>query len=248
VHHTLGWFEDIVTATETDLDPVVDGIMTIQNSHFLPQQDWFLQGVGFMAATATRARLRTPSFRQITTPFIRPIEGSISPGNDPNFADYRSNPLRLRGLEEIEFLATQTAGANANVFGVACIAPQALVAMPQGDVYSLRATSVGPATANVWSQIAMTWQDTLPQGVFAVVGGWIFSATAVAFRLIFEDQVWRPGGLGSTSLENRAHPMFRMGGLGVWGRFNSNRMPNVEVLANAADASFELYIDIIRVS
>jgi len=247
MHHTLAWFEDLVTAVESDVQPVVDGIFTIQNNHFLPQRNWNLLYAMYSAATATRARLRTPTFRQITTPFIRPIEGSITPGDTPNVADYRENPLVLRGLEEIEFLATQTAGANANVFGVAGISADSMIPMPRGDVYTLRATSVGPAVANVWTQIALTFQDTLPQGIFAVVGGWFFSAAAVAFRLIFEDQVQRPGGIGSNSLENAAHPMFRMGGLGIWGRFNSNRMPNMEVLCNAADAVFEVYLDIIRV-
>lgn len=247
MHHTLAWFEDIATAVENDLTPVVDGIFTISNGHFLPQVNWNLVMAGYFAATATRARLRTPTFRQITTPFIRPIEGTISPGNDPNVADYRNNPLLLRGLEEIEFLATQTAGANANVFGIACITKAPLMQMPQGDVYTLRGTSVGPAVANVWTQIAMTWQDTLPQGQYAVVGGWFQSAAPVAFRLIFEEQVDRPGGLGAISLESRAAAMFRMGGLGIWGRFQSNRMPNVEVLCNAADAAFEVYLDIVRV-
>jgi hypothetical protein len=247
MHHTIAWFKDLVTATETDVTPVTDGIFTIQNSHFLPQRNWNLWYAAFMAATATRARLRTPTFRQITTPFIRPIEGTITPGDEPNVADYRENPLLLKGLEEIEFLGTQTAGANANVFGVAGLSTEAFVPMPRGDVYTLRGTSVGPAVANVWTQIAMTWQDTLPQGIFAVVGGWYMSAAAVAFRLIFEDQVNRPGGLGALSLEASAHKMFRMGGLGIWGRFNSNRMPNVEVLCNGADASFELYLDILRV-
>jgi hypothetical protein len=66
-------------------------------------------------------------------------------------------------------------------------------------------------------------------------------------RLIFEDQIDRPGGIGSSAADLNNEPMFLKGGLGVWGRFNSNRMPNVEFLCNAADTAQEIYLDIIRV-
>ncbi len=247
MHHMLAWRESVAQDAEADIAPVTDGIWTIQTTHFLPQSDWFLQAIYEGSADPVRARLRTPSFRQITTPFIRPIGTAIVPTDDPNVADYRSNPLRFRGLEEIEFLAEHTAVGAAVVVGVAAVSRGALLNMPQGDVYTLRATSTTTLTAGAWTQAAQTFQDTLPQGIFSVVGGWIQGATAIAFRLIFEDQIDRPGGLGAAALGSRAAPLFRMGGLGIWGRFNSNRMPNVEILANAADTSAELYLDIIRV-
>ncbi len=247
MHHTLAWFATPAQDAEADIAPVVDGNWTIQNAHFLPQNDWFLQAFAMVCEDSVRARLRTPTFRQITTPFIRPVGQTLIPGNDPNISDYRQNPLRFRGLEEIEFLAEQTAVGVADIFGVGIVSRAGMLPMPQGDVYTLRGTSTTAAVANVWSQIAITWQDTLPQGIFAVVGGWIQSTNAVAFRLIFEDQIDRPGALGAGLLTSRAADMFRMGGLGIWGRFNSNRMPNVEVLTPAADAAFELYIDILRV-
>jgi len=247
LHHTLAWRASIADVTEVDVTPVTDGIWTIQNTHFLPANDWFLQAVYFGAATPTRARLITPTFRQVTTPFIRPMNTDIVPGNLPGIADYRPSPLRLRGLEEIQLMGLQTTGGAAVVAGVAIVSRGGLTPVPQGDIFTLRGTGTTTAVAGSWTQAAITWQDTLPQGVFAVVGCTFFGATAIAGRLILEDQVDRPGGLGVSALDFNNEPMFLKGGLGIWGRFNSNRMPNVEYLCNAADTVQEVYLDIMRV-
>lgn len=247
MHHTLAWRLSLADATETDMTPVTDSIWTIQNGHFLPAIDWLLLAQYFGAASPTRARLVTPTFRQVTTPFVRPINTDIVPGNLPSVADYRANPLRFRALEEIQLLGTQTSGGAAVAVGLAWVSRAGLTPMPAGDVYTLRGTGTTTAVAGAWTQVAVTWQDTLPQGIFAVVGGNFIGTTCLAGRLIFEDQIDRPGGIGSSAADLNNEPMFLKGGLGIWGRFNSNRMPNVEFLCNAADTAQEIYLDIIRV-
>lgn len=247
MHHTLGWRLSLADATETDMTPVVDGIWTIQNGHFLPAIDWFLLSAYFGAAGPNRARFVTPTMRQITTPFIRPINTDIVPGNLPSVADYRDNPFRLRALEEIQLLGTQTTGGAAVAVGIATVARQGLTPMPSGDIYTMRGTGATTAVAGAWTQVAVTWQDTLPQGIFAVVGANFIGTTALAGRFILEDQVDRPGAIGTSAADLNVSPIFLKGGLGIWGRFNSNRMPNVEFLCNAADTAQEIYMDIVRV-
>lgn len=247
MHHTLGWRLSLADATETDMTPVTDGIWTVQNGHFLPDRDWFLAAAYFGAAGPTRARFVTPTFRQVTSPYIRPMNTDIVPGNLPGVADYRSNPLRFKALEEIQLLGTQTTGGAAVAVGLAWVMRAGLVPMPAGDVFTLRGTGTTTMVAGAWTQTAVTWQDTLPQGIFAVVGGNFIGTSCLAGRCIFEDQVDRPGGIGSSAADLNNEPMFMKGGLGIWGRFNSNRMPNVEFLCNAADTAQEIYLDIIRV-
>lgn len=247
MHHVLAWRLSLADATETDVTPVADNIWAIQNSHFFPARDWYLQAIHFGAATGTRARLVTPALRQVTTPFIRPIEGTIVPGNQPNVADYRRSPLKLRALEEIQLLGTQTSGGAAVVVATAYVSKGPLEPVPLGDVYTLRGTGTTTLTAGAWSQVTMTWQDILPNGRYAIIGGWAFGATAVAFRCILEDQVDRPGGLGGSDREFGPNAMFDKGGMGIWGTFDSNRMPNIEYFANAADTAQELYLDIVKV-
>jgi len=92
----------------------------------------------------------------------------------------------------------------------------------------------------------VTWQDTLPAGIYAVVGLEFIGVTALAARIIFEDQVMRPGCVGSGLIASAPDPMFQNGGLGIWGRFNSNRMPNLEGLCNAADTAQTVFLYFVR--
>lgn len=247
MYHTIAWRESIADIVEADIDPVADTLMLVQNSHFVPQFDQQLLWAYYGAAGATRARFVAPSFRQVTTPWIRPINIGIVPLDDPNVADYRANPLRLKALEEFQLSGSQTTGGAAVVVGIAGISKGGIVPAPMGDVYTLRGTAATTLVAGAWTGLTMTWQDTLPAGLYACIGASAFGATLLAVRFIFEDQWERPGVLGSSLLTSAGHPMFMKGGLGVLGRFNANRFPNVEALANAADTAQEIYMDFVRI-
>lgn len=246
-YHLIGWRLSLSDVTATDVTPVPDAIMLIQNGHFVPQVDHMLLFASYQAAGATRARLISPTLRQMTTPWIRPTGLAIVQGAEPHIADYRANPLRLRALEELQLEAFQTSGGAGVVVGLAGIQRSPTMPMPQGDVFTMRGTATTTLVAGTWTLGTVTWQDTLPNGTYACVGLEYFGTTALAARLIFEEQVERPGCIGAGLVTSKQHEMFDKGGLGVLGRFNANRMPNVEFLANAADTAEEVYLDFIRV-
>jgi hypothetical protein len=245
--HTLANFIAIGTTADTDVTPVQDDIVLIQNSHFVPPQDIQLLYSAAMSATLSRVKLSTPKTRVVTNPFIRPIIGAVKPASNPNIADYRLNPFHLRALEEISFLATSAIAMgteNLTIVTGLQISPDP---MPPGDIFTLRGTSTTAAVANKWTSITVTWADNLPNGTYACVGSFHQSAQAQAHRLIFQGQNWRPGGLSMTNLTDRTPDMFVKGGLGVWGRFLQTAMPTPQVLCNAADAAHEVYLDLIRI-
>lgn len=221
--------------------------MLIQNGHYVPQFDQFLLYAYFGAATPNRARLISPAFRQLSTPWIRPVNTDIVPGHRPGIADYRMNPLRIRALEELQLEGMQTTGGAAVVAAIAGITRNPVMSAPNGDIITMRGTGTTTAVAGGWTNCAVTWQDTLPTGTYAVVGLNFVGATALSARLIFEEQVERPGCLGCSGADLTPPEMFLNGGLGVWGRFNANRMPNVEILCNAADTAQEFYLAFVRV-
>jgi hypothetical protein len=245
--HTLAWRLSLADVTATDVTPVQDSIMTIQNGHFVPQTDHMLLYASYQAAGATRARLISPTLRQVTTPWIRPTAVAIVQGVEAHVADYRGNPLRLRMLEELQYEALQTTGGAGVVVGIAGIQRTPSAPAPGGDTFTMRGTATTTLVAGTWTQGAVTWQDSLPTGKYACVGLQYVGATALAARLIFEEQVPRPGCIAAGLVTSQQHEMFAKGGLGVWGIFDSNRMPNVEFLANAADTAEEVYLDFIRV-
>lgn len=245
--HTLGWFISIGQTVDTDVTPIQDNVMLIQNSHFVPQMDLKIIWAAAMSATLSRVRFATPKTRQVTNPWIRPLIQAAIPPTNPNLRIWTDSPFAVRGLEEIQLLATSgLAMGNENFTAIASLGT-GIQPAPQGDYYPLRGTSTTAVTANKWSSITVTWQDTLPAGTYAVVGLEHFSAAAQAARLIFQNQQFRPGSISVNSLGNRQNQLLAKRQMGVFGTFVQTAMPIVEVLANAADASHEIYMDVIRI-
>jgi len=247
VHHTVAWRESIADIVAADINPVTDDLMAIQNSHFMPQVDSFMLYAYAGGAGITAARLISPTFRQVTNPHIRPINLAIVPLDEVNIAEYVDNPLKIRGLEELQLEIAQTTGGAAVVVGVAGLSKAPVAPAPRGDIYTMIGTGTTTLTAGAWSSVAMTWADSLPNGNYVCVGAEFIGATVVAGRLIFEEQWERPGGLGQSLISGNGPRIFRKGGLGIWGRFNANRMPNVQMLGNAADTAQTVFLDLIRV-
>lgn len=233
---------------DTDVTPVTDSVFLIQNSHFVPQADCYVQMATAGSATLNRTRIITASLRIPSTPWLRPILEAAIPPNNPRLCDYRAGPLLLKALEEIEVAGTSGLASGTERFfsGLWVSDTLALQPIPAGNIVTMRGTSTTTVTANAWTQLTTTWQDTLPFGTYAIVGLTHQSANAQLARLVINGQLWRPGSLSVTALGNAGNRAFLKGGMGVWGTFRSVAMPIVEVLANAADASHEVYLDFIR--
>lgn len=245
--HCIAYSNNATNNVETDMTPVTDPIITVQNGHYLPSQDVKLLWNLFCNADANRIRVATPTLRQVTTPFLLPVEPNLDPGSRPGVADLRQYPLTLRAMEEVQLLSFQNGAGAARSSVVIGISDGSLAPVPSGQIYTLRGTGSATQVANAWTAAAITWQDTLPAGRYAVCGGTGICATGVAFRVVFNEQRWRPGGLLMTTAKNFTHPMYRMGGLGIWGQFDAYVMPQIEFLSTSADTSQEIYLDILRI-
>jgi len=243
--HTVAYSASIAQLTDSDIPALADQIIPIVNGHFQPQEPLDLVFAVQLGLLVDRARLSTPKMRQVVLPQIRPFNALLLPPTDPNVADYRANPFKLVKGEEVASLVTTNAagpGVVTTILGLQVNREP----MPAGDVYTMRGTSTTAAVANTWTDITMTYADSLPAGTYAVVGMEHFSATGKAARIICDNQYWRPGCLSINALGARAHDMFRKGGLGQWGRFENTSMPRVQVLDNAVAAVHEVYLDLIR--
>lgn len=247
MHHSAAYSASIATGVETDLAAVQDGLLTVQNGHFLPPQDLPIWYAGAMATNVQRARFTSGSLRIPTTPYIRPITAALIPNDPVRFANYIKNPLTARQGEELAVLVIQNAAGAQRVtvpvgFGVS------FEPAPLGNIFSMRGTSVTAAVANAWTQCVVTWQDTIAAGTYAIVGLDHQSANGQMARLVVLNQYWRPGVISMPGLADKGDEFFRRGDMGVWGRFVSNYLPIPEVLCNAADAAHEFYLYFIRVS
>jgi len=247
--HTAAYITTLLAqAANFDTPALSDDILAISNNHFLPQRDYDLVAAYVQSTTLNRARLVSPTNRQITLPFIRPTSANTTPPSRVPLADYRDNPFRVEGLEELALEMSSDLGAATEVgLGVVFLETGRRPA-PRGQVFTLRGTSTTTAAVNLWTTLAMTWADALPVGRYAIVGMEVIGATEIAGRVILEGQYERPGCIAGVLVGGITHPMFQKGGLGLWGEFVSTRMPIVQVLNLAAVAVHTVYLDIIKIS
>lgn len=246
--HTVAYIAATTATADIDGAAVTDSVETIQNGHIVPQTDKQILYTYAGCVTLLRARLNSPTLRQLSPPFVRPIDNAASPTSRSPVADYRANPLTIRAFEELQFQATNSAAGPTDCYGIIGLARGGITPAPQGQIITMRGTGTSTLVAKNWTQVAITWADTLPAGQYAIVGLSGFSATAVAARLICQDQVERPGAIIGATDVIIPNPMFLKGGLGIWGYMSANRMPNVEFLATAADTAESVYMDFVRVA
>lgn len=246
MYHTLALTQSIPSDTETDLAVVQDQIIQVQNQHFLPPDAMNLYAAFCLGTDLQTVKLETPRLRQISNPYLRPIQPTLVGANDASIVDFFGNPLFLNGQEEIEVKAKQD-NAGAQRVTVGLFLGGGLTPMPQGDVVKIRATSTTAATANKWSQIDFTLEQKLPTGRYAVACVEHISANSQLVRVIFDGQYYRPGGPGLTDENQRLPDAWKDGYLGKWGEFSTYSNPRIEVLCNAADASHTLYLHVVKV-
>lgn len=247
MYHMAAFTVLIGQTADTDVPAVVDDILTIQNSHFVLRQPTQLLLAAVMSVTLSRAKIASPSMRQLASPFIRPVILAVTPPSNPNLWLLDHNPFVIPAFEEVQLQATSALGAGTErLTGLIVLAPQ-IMPCPVGNQVPLRITSTTAAVANAWTTLTLTFADTLPSGIYAACLSEHSSTTGIAHRWIFSGQEERPG-LPSYVLKTDRHPYaISKGQLGVMGRFRSNDLPRLQVLCNAADASHEVYLHVIRV-
>lgn len=246
--HLTAWFGTTPAAVQTafDLPPLAEPNFHIQNAHVIIPRPMNLLAAWAGAAAMTQARFNSGSIRQVNPLYIVPTELNVLPTSNGPLADWTHNPFRIIGPEElvVETGSSNAAGEKQKV--LAWIGDDMKTPSPVGPQYNLKFTSTTAAVIDAWSQLAITFETSLPLGSYAVIGCEMFSTNLVAFRLIFDNMYWRPGALGKQATQHRQRDLFSDGTLGMWGVFNTISMPRVEVLCNVADAVFTGFLKVVR--
>jgi len=245
MYHLSAYTSSLVTGALTEIPALSDDILRIDNNRFVLPRDRDLVAFAAMSVDLQRVRIATPTTRQLANPWMRPFIDGAVPVDDPEVVDLSVRPIRLRGQEEVKVEALQD-NAAAQRFTALLFISDSLAPVPAGEPFKIRATSTGAAVANAWTTIDYTLEQQLPSGLYSVIGAEVIGANGQAFRLIFDDQFDRPGFLCSGDVNQRNNDMLQEYALGEWGRFNTVTLPRLQVLANAATASWEIYYELIK--
>lgn len=169
-------------------------------------------------------------------------------------AAYERNPMDFygkaaRALNETETLIVQAIQSNSLAAEV-----QAFVMVGDADpapstdpYFTVRWTGTTTLTADAWSNVSITLDRNLPKGSYKIVGARMRSAGALAFRVNLPGDQYRPGGM-AVQVESALDPEGqRGGGWGVWGSFDQNLLPTIDVFSTSADTAEYGEFDLVKV-
>lgn len=245
--HTAAYFQTgLASGTASDLPAVFDQVLTISNNHFLLQQPRQLLWAYSSGLNLQNSSIQSPTIRKVTKIGIDPFNQAVLPATNPNVLDLTKQPFVLPYLEELQNIVSDNTGTTDTVYTV-FTTTSSIVPAPAGNIFTFHGVSSTAAVQGKWTTVIPVWDTILPQGTFAVVGGRMQSTNGIAFRVLFHGVTDRPGGLAETALGNRPPYFQRNGFLGEWGRFSATTLPYIDILANAADASQDISLDIIQV-
>jgi len=244
--HLAAYGASVANTGNVDVAAISDQVLAISNNHFLPQEDWNLVYAMALSTTMQRARIVSPTNRQITLPFIRPTNLGANPLTNPGMSIYANNPFRIRGLEELAVEVSQGGAGNEQATVLVALQKNR-EPIPQGDEFTMRGTSSTAAVANQWTDITIAWADTLPAGEYVCTGLEYIGVVGLAARAIFENQVERPGVPAIVLETNRMLDDLYQPILGVYGRFKPTRMPIIQVLNSTTTATHAIYMSFIRI-
>ena len=242
----VGFSETIASEDTTELIAAIPDVHVKTSGDDITVPDLNkLLGYYAIGNTIFAPQLASPSLRRMVNIDISPYELSDLPVHPP---DPIYKPESVIALDEDEALNAyaQNSSATDAVLRVLIWLTDDNITPMKGDIYTIKATYTITATAEAWSSGALVLGQSLPTGVYTVVGARCVDAAGIAFRFVFIGYTWRPGSICVPSEASIEVPYSRYGDLGAWGSFRHDQVPSIELLRNAAGSTGTVYMDLIK--
>lgn len=197
-------------------------------------------------ASGTRAQIQAPSLRVLANLDVEPIILAAVFGSPPECLFHGESPIPLTPDEALNFAMESTPGGAQVHYGLVWFADGAQVPV-SGQMFSVRATATVTEVAGVWVNGDLTFAQSLPAGRYQVIGMRARAADPVAARLVFPEQVARPGVPIVNAIADFDPVAFRFGKAGVFGEFPHTNPPTVDILGGTGAAQYFI-LDLLRVA
>lgn len=201
-----------------------------------------------VGSAITRGIITSPSLRAVTPLEILPIDDAAEPTSNFPPQKMLENPIVLTEGEALNFQTTNSGAAATEQYGFVWLADGPVTPFTGGQIHHVFATAAITAVADKWTSGQIILGTDLPAGRYAVVGCRVEGATLIAARLIFIGQDFRPLFIGYDDEADVQDEIFRNGALGIFGEFDHDSPPQIEVMCEAADTSQQLILDIAKIS
>lgn len=248
--HTLTAFYGSITnnVTDTLVPAIADQIGTVMDQRYMFSRPRQLLQAFAGVPNGTAVRVDAPSFNGYIRPVINPIDADATlGGNLPPLVQYNGRGVDLPSGENIGPLVTR-AGAAAADCAILLWHTGGFRPAPSGKCLTVRATSSNTGASGGWRLQPLTFDQSLPNGTHAVIGMTAFGTNVLAARLVFPNQVERPGTLANVDQSSWVYPSLRFGSQGLFGQFNNLNPPQVELLSYGTMTTQVYYFDLVRLS
>jgi hypothetical protein len=250
--------------TNFDLTAAVDPIFTQRNGHYTLTDVLKLIAVQAMSPAPTRFNIKTPTWNAQTIFNVDPLQESVtqlSPPRIMNLWDYQptipqDEEIQVQGSDPTVAASVYTAGLFIGTPDINMNIPKG---MPPLAVFSARVTITTALTARAFCPLSiMTFEQGLRAGIYAVVGAKFYIASGLFFRIqfprstLYNGRALRPGDLVSNAAGDQQWytPINLTTPFGVWGKFHTFELPQVEVWSSATvgSATYEGRLMLVKLS
>lgn len=250
--HTLVGFYSAVAqnAVYSALAAVIDQSQTTSanNKYIFPTRYRLMQAAA-MGTALQNVRLDAPSLRRLVLPQLYPVIVAASPPDLPAISYFGEASPTLDMNEEVTMDVSHGGAGTDDIFGAMWLYDK-MDPAPGGPTFTLFGTSTIVHVKGQWVLGAITFDQTLPSGNYAVTGFDAVSANAFLARLVFPGvSQFRPGVVANASYGRRSwSDRNRFGKMGMWGSFYNTAQPQVEVLGwQAGSVAVSVFIDCIKI-
>ena len=237
---TSGTLTNVAALTDPHIRVVGDDVV-------VPDEIPYLAAAYAVGVSLTRASIVSPSIRRRYPFELTPLDAAANPASTFVFEPF-TTPIQLDASEALNFQVAEGGSGAIRDTGFVWLSDGPFSPVTGSEVFTIRATGATTLTAFAWTNCALTMNDTLPAGEYAIVGMQASSTGAIAARLVLTGQTWRPGCIATTSSLVKGHPLFRYGNMGVWGTFSHNTPPTVDFCSTSADTSQTVYLDLVMIT
>lgn len=248
--HTLAFTKlDAAAATDEDIPAVTDNVVTVQNGHYIVQEDMNLLAAYHRNAGAVNAKLQTAALRRVAVPSIQPVNVNAAPITLPPMVFFPPAKLTIPAIDEIAWLASNSGAGAVRAVGLLWLNTRSHnFNVPTGDMFSIRFTATITGTLVTWTGGSISFETSLPAGRYSVIGLQVIGANTECARLVFLGGGYRPGVIVRPAVSNYMWDHFQQGAAGVFGEFESTAMPNLEVFQTTAGAqTYTGFMDLVKI-
>jgi len=225
---TVAFFKDGANSTLDAIQPVADEHVTVSGNDLTVPELNHIVYVAASGVDASRVQLQAPSLRRLWLEDIGEMgNGGLLGAVNHIGVDYREDPLPLEVSEKLNVYTIHTS----DMYVMINLADGAISPV-HGDIRTIKATTTLALKEGQWVHGTLSFAQTLPAGRYHV------------------GYTWRPGVPGVSSLVEPGDEIFRRGKFGVFGEFEFDQPPSIDILGDRDEASAtekEFYLDLIQI-